>query len=93
MGIAFPTKESTDSHRASRSSWWTSVAGVDRVAGGVVGDQRFAFSFRGLVPLLLVISLAQQLLLSWSESTGTGTASSGSPAELRESESGGLGWQ
>ena len=76
MGIAFRAKESTDSHRASRSSWWTSVAGVDRVAGGVVGDQRFAFSFRGSVPLLLVITPAQQLPLSWLDSSGTATACS-----------------
>ena len=84
MGITFRTKETAGSHRASRSSWWTSVAGVDRVAGCVVGDQRFAFSFLGLAPLLLVISLAQQLLLSWSESPGTGTASGGGLAKLRE---------
>jgi hypothetical protein len=53
------------------------VAGVDRVAGGVVDDQRFPFSFRGLASLLLVTSLAQQLLLSWPGSSGTRAASSG----------------
>ena len=83
MRIAFPAKESTETHRAHRSSWWTSVAGVNRVAGGVVGDQRFAFSFRGLAPLFLVISLAQQLLFSWSESPGMGTAFVGSPGGIR----------
>ena len=45
-------------------------------------DQRFAFSFRGLAPLLLVISLAQQLLLSWPESSGTEAAFGGVLTEL-----------
>ena len=58
------------------------MAKVDGVAGDVVGDQRFAFSFRGLVALLLVISLAQQLFPSWPESSGTKVAFGGGLPEL-----------
>ena len=82
MRIAFPAKESTDSHRARRSSWLTSVAGGDRVAGDVVDDQRLPFSFRVLAPLLPVISLAQQLVLPCLESSGTGTAFGGCVGEV-----------
>jgi hypothetical protein len=60
------------------------VAGDDRVAGDVVDDQLLPFCFRGLISLLLVISLAQQLLSSWPESSGTKTAFCGGFAELRE---------
>jgi hypothetical protein len=58
------------------------VAGVDRVAGGVVGDQRFAFFFRGSVLIFLAVLVAQLLNLSWLESPGTGTASDGVLASL-----------
>ena len=84
MRIAFCAKEASDSHRARRSLRLTSVTGDDRVAGEVVGVQRLPFSFRELAPLLLVISLAQQLLLPWPESSGMGTAFGGGLAKLRE---------
>ena len=72
------------------------MAGVDRVAGGVVGDQRFAFSFRGSVLLLLAVLVAQLLNLSWLESPGTprrSAAARRSFVRLDQVESLGLGWQ
>ena len=58
------------------------MAGDDRVAVEVIGVQRLLFSFRGSAPLLLVIFLAQQLLLSWPESSGTEAVFGGVLTEL-----------
>ena len=61
-------------------------------------DQRFAFSFRGLAPLLLVISMVQQLDLSWPKSSGMEAALSGVLTELAccvgvKSWGSGVGWK
>ena len=57
MGIAFPAKESTDSHRARRSSWLTSVAGDDRVAVEVVGVQQIGLLVQWIAsPLLMIVA-------------------------------------
>ena len=74
------------------------MAGVDGVAGGVVDDRRFAFSFCGLAPLLLVISLAQQLFLLQPESLGTEVVFGGVLTELAccvgvKSWGSGMGWK
>ena len=68
---------SADSHRVRRKLPMKLMNRDERVVEYVAGDQRLDLLVPRSSLLLLVVLLAQQLVLPWSNSSGTGTASGG----------------